>query len=770
MTSPPLRANPAVVNARQVAVEAIQAADEFLSRRLWRRLANEQFVAIELPGRPPITAGVLGAAGQEFGLHLLVGERAVEEMLALCRGDLRHDGLDSPSLSFTLTPRSDIVPPFDRALVEARRQGRMAPMLLCVERGLAPRPPRKQECEILILATRALLIADAAGRLEPGDPEVSGQLLTLQVSGKVRKPDVAVAMQSIATVSRETWAEPGKAEPPPELIGLPTLEARYCVGLPFLPVTITGDDALTRVVLVLDATHDKIATIAIVEGDHVAEARDRVLAVLHDGSESVPPGLPEKMVIADLDLYRELAASLRALGIDCDFERDVPELAAVVESLGEHLHATAPPDPGSAPEPSGPDDLEAWKAVDMAVTNLLAAAGMRAAMENDKAWRRYLGVDRAQRNPLVNVGGEGLITGYLDWFMHHHRGTKRSRTVAERLLAGKLSPSVRSVMLARQTARHSLYRVDRIEVGEGVETHDIIAGTRCFVTDRAFSLTTEQGDAFPARLYRAGAYWFGQPAGPVLRGTSAVSALEFLEGKHGLQADEAVDPNQAHLLGRLWSWIEDQPRRQITLQNHDGHALRWHTARFSVADPTSLSKALEARVDIEVVEPGSEWAWQRNSLFLGRLELFGGEELVLEVNSAERHVAARGWLEQLAGVTFESVVEREVDPGRDGRPLDDRLPRLGPIDAEASSTGALEAVQRVIDARCMDWLDESIPMLGGESPRQTCATPAGRRKVAQLIRSYPDPMGTPGVRVPRERMLAELGLGEPESSGEEARG
>jgi hypothetical protein len=68
----------------------------------------------------------------------------------------------------------------------------------------------------------------------------------------------------------------------------------------------------------------------------------------------------------------------------------------------------------------------------------------------------------------------------------------------------------------------------------------------------------------------------------------------------------------------------------------------------------------------------------------------------------------------------------------------------------------------------MRWLDESIPMLGGKSPRQTCATEAGRRRVTQLIRTYPDPMGVPGVRVPRERMLAELGLGQ--AKGDAAEG
>lgn len=270
-------------------------------------------------------------------------------------------------------------------------------------------------------------------------------------------------------------------------------------------------------------------------------------------------------------------------------------------------------------------------------------------------------------------------------------------------------------------------------------------------------MTAEAGSVIPARLYGAGGFWFGMPVGPVLYGANAAAALEYLTTEHGLPLDGAVGADDAHLLGRLWSWVRAQGRRQIALQNHDGHALLWHTVRFSVDDPLSLARALEARADIEVVEPGSEWIWHRDRVQLGRLELFGGEELVLEVNSAERHLAARGWLDRLAGVGFESAHTQEVDPRRASSALDDRLPQLGPIDARESRE-ALEFAQRMIDEKCMAWIDESIPMLGGQSPRRTCRTEAGRRRVARLIHTWPDPMGMPGISVPRQRMLAALGL------------
>ena len=58
----------------------------------------------------------------------------------------------------------------------------------------------------------------------------------------------------------------------------------------------------------------------------------------------------------------------------------------------------------------------------------------------------------------------------------------------------------------------------------------------------------------------------------------------------------------------------------------------------------------------------------------------------------------------------------------------------------------------------MGWLDMPLPVLGGKTPRETCRTEAGRRKVASMIRTMPDPMGDADVEVPRQAMLRELGI------------
>ena len=65
----------------------------------------------------------------------------------------------------------------------------------------------------------------------------------------------------------------------------------------------------------------------------------------------------------------------------------------------------------------------------------------------------------------------------------------------------------------------------------------------------------------------------------------------------------------------------------------------------------------------------------------------------------------------------------------------------------------------------MRWLDESVPALDGLTPREAVKDPKLRPLVERMIRTYPDPGGIPGLRIPRERLRRELGLDAAEAEG-----
>jgi hypothetical protein len=135
---------------------------------------------------------------------------------------------------------------------------------------------------------------------------------------------------------------------------------------------------------------------------------------------------------------------------------------------------------------------------------------------------------------------------------------------------------------------------------------------------------------------------------------------------------------------------------------------------------------------------------------LAMLEL-AGDELVLDVNSAARLASARAWIERLPGVRLASV--RTTDPLAAEIPTEDRVAgssALPPPEAAAM-------MQEVLAQHYASWVDESIPALGHQTPRQAARTVSGKERVARLIRTMPAP---PGVDVEpiRLRLYDELGI------------
>jgi hypothetical protein len=49
-----------------------------------------------------------------------------------------------------------------------------------------------------------------------------------------------------------------------------------------------------------------------------------------------------------------------------------------------------------------------------------------------------------------------------------------------------------------------------------------------------------------------------------------------------------------------------------------------------------------------------------------------------------------------------------------------------------------QAIEQVLHRRYANWADETIPALGGRSPRQAIVTPAGLERVKGLLREYED--------------------------------
>ena len=85
---------------------------------------------------------------------------------------------------------------------------------------------------------------------------------------------------------------------------------------------------------------------------------------------------------------------------------------------------------------------------------------------------------------------------------------------------------------------------------------------------------------------------------------------------------------------------------------------------------------------------------------------------------------------------------------------------MGPRESVEMTPELVYSLEEMFRKHYMKWLDESLPILDGKTPRQACKTKAGKQKVAMLIRTIPQPVGNEGVEidVPREEMLRSLGI------------
>lgn len=412
------------------------------------------------------------------------------------------------------------------------------------------------------------------------------------------------------------------------------------------------------------------------------------------------------------------------------------------------------------------DDLAGWKAVDFSLSKLIAAHfGADRRLRSARAVRRYFGQDDLERLIRSNEA-RGVVQAYTDWGVLDYRPNSAAQTRAELMLAAGLPEPEALLLRGLMQAHPTIYRVAGHDSSRGtIDLEDVLLGGEVVLNDNLLSRNIADIGFIACRIFPAGRFHFMGLAGPPLGAGMGTDAVEFLRSQ-GLEFTRQGLLQNAHLFGRLWDWMDQWEAnwKKPDLRNTDGDKLLFHTASFSVADPRSIRSALEERTDIDYDEQEDEYVWSKDAtnnpavigetVTLGRIELLD-DELVLTVNSARRLAAARRWLDKLPGVKFRAVTTRRWDEPDASRPADERVAKPEPVEVTPEMA---KAVQEMMTRNYMQWLDMSLPVLGGKTPRQACRTKAGREQVATLIRTIPDPMGPVRVSVPRQEMLRQLGL------------
>jgi hypothetical protein len=288
-----------------------------------------------------------------------------------------------------------------------------------------------------------------------------------------------------------------------------------------------------------------------------------------------------------------------------------------------------------------------------------------------------------------------------------------------------------------------LYRVTDVRVGEGMTLMDELdaAAEPLVVRERSGSQTARPGMLMGARVMHvadhlelSGAiYGFSalREADVVGRVRAALDA--GLHSANNLQLAELT-------IAQRWlaQWIE--PLSVPDLRDATtGEPILLVTDHYRVNDPAALARGLLAQPD---VSGDPEQGWHRNSDAGGGMQRSlaainpGKSADRIEIFYRTQHLAneGRAWLEAVAGravghLTREVTDPRSTSARKDATRRSGTAPKLEP----EAMTALLEQVMR---KQYANWVDEPIPMLGHQTPREAVATSAGLERVKALLRSY----------------------------------
>jgi hypothetical protein len=375
----------------------------------------------------------------------------------------------------------------------------------------------------------------------------------------------------------------------------------------------------------------------------------------------------------------------------------------------------------------------------------LGRFGWRHEFDGDRAAaeQRFWGaLDLVPKDGQSEVMEQGAAF-FQDWFTTDFR-LANGRTLVELFLEreGRRLRSGELRYLERSRPSHLRpYEVVAVRLDEGFDLLDLWTRKRVPVRERLATHQVVQWNVLAARVT------LGPDGVPVLDGLPYLyparakdAIMKDLRGLHRkfrrrVPGDDVDFFKRFGFVFFLW-WIEHvvlSSRPQ--LRTAEGDELVFASTVFDVRDRETLDRALASHPDLSRQDDGS-YAWFEpggSEEFRRRLGafVFRDDRVVLETTSEPRAERGRAFLETLAGdavrhraTGFESVEQaikrRPAKPAREEAEI--------PPEVEA------EIVHAYYDKHYRGWLDEPLPALRGQTPRDASQSKTGRPRVVALLK------------------------------------
>jgi hypothetical protein len=373
---------------------------------------------------------------------------------------------------------------------------------------------------------------------------------------------------------------------------------------------------------------------------------------------------------------------------------------------------------------------------------------------------------------------------FVPWSCCHFR--VRGRAVVEWYLdeRGRNLPlSDRGWLESQRRAWLGVWEVTAVKFGQGVHVTDLLTGEARFVEEVSGSKTLGVRDAMLARVVdHIGISVFAgcHPRTLPPREADEVVRMVRMFARAGRGKFMKMDKVRAATTERLVlaTWknvVEAMDRRPPpTLHNTDGEPILMTIDHFKPASATALPE-IERRLAEEsgVIPPDPdeagrerEYAFTRagnrmhknwDNTIVGRV-LVGLDEVRLEANSRERADALRARFETVCEGLAIHRAREHIDPMSRARKKEAVEARDERIEENNPEVAAVLVAFK--NEQYHAWLDQEIPALGGQTPRQAVKTPLRRRQVEVLLKEieHSENREPEGARFDVRQLRADLGL------------
>ena len=349
------------------------------------------------------------------------------------------------------------------------------------------------------------------------------------------------------------------------------------------------------------------------------------------------------------------------------------------------------------------------------------------------------------------------LTKFIAWYSYYFITDEFDKTFPEIYLQRKksqLSKLEREVLQGYLSHPLSIYEVQSVDLGNGLEIRDIFTGGLYYVWDVEASRNLYKWDLVYAGLVRARDLCFfgGMPLS-----TIPLKLRHFVENNIRelyMEQREGYDDLEHYLReasAEIYALIENasQHLERLTLPPEEKAGPVFAAAvHFRIKDADAFARALqgsglfsEEALDRVTAAEGAESRCMRfderdfRAVPKGsvrRISIHGMEALVAECPSIEDARKTKGILGERLGqaLKYRMTVYRRVEPAGVAAAAADAPDRT------AEPLAAEDLRRDGTPRKYENWINEKIPDIGNITPREAVKTPEGRRKVLELLKEF----------------------------------